>query len=274
MEKKEMGELVTVEPVELGLVGGNTTNELIKSAVAIATPLKQFIKDQGLYRFLGGDKPHVYAEGWAFMGTILGLGPQLVNTESFPVAGKPDEYGEQFRVTVAWVRISDQQMVCSAAGICGGITEPDWHQRPIYKKEGGKYVYQNGQKVILGYRPVPAHQRRSMAETRASSKALRLGFSWVMTIAGYNPTPMEEFTQDQVEEHEAPPPRPEGKDPLHRKPQATKPKQIKARFAGTCKICSGDFAEGDDIAFHKDSSGRAHVAHWDCFLDTELKKGE
>jgi hypothetical protein len=38
-----------------------------------------------------------------------------------------------------------------------------------------------------------AYARRSMAITRATGKAFRLGFSWIMTLAGYEPTPWEEM---------------------------------------------------------------------------------
>ena len=36
-------------------------------------------------------------------------------------------------------------------------------------------------------------QIASMAQTRAVSKAFRLALSWVMTLAGYEPTPAEEM---------------------------------------------------------------------------------
>ena len=35
--------------------------------------------------------------------------------------------------------------------------------------------------------------RRSMAQTRATGKACRLAFSWIMALAGYEPTPAEEL---------------------------------------------------------------------------------
>jgi hypothetical protein len=32
-----------------------------------------------------------------------------------------------------------------------------------------------------------------MAQTRATGKACRLAFSWIMSLAGYEPTPAEEM---------------------------------------------------------------------------------
>ncbi|KKL07919.1 hypothetical protein LCGC14_2581180, partial [marine sediment metagenome] len=40
----------------------------------------------------------------------------------------------------------------------------------------------------------PDFQLRSMAQTRACVKALRNVFAWVVVLAGYSPTPMEEMT--------------------------------------------------------------------------------
>ncbi len=37
-----------------------------------------------------------------------------------------------------------------------------------------------------------------MAITRATGKACRLAFSWIMTLAGYDPTPAEELVDDQA----------------------------------------------------------------------------
>jgi len=42
----------------------------------------------------------------------------------------------------------------------------------------------------------PLPQLASMAGTRAASKAFRIGLSWVVVLAGYNPTPAEEFERD------------------------------------------------------------------------------
>ncbi len=38
----------------------------------------------------------------------------------------------------------------------------------------------------------PHYARRSMAQTRATGKACRLAFSWIMSLAGYSATPYEE----------------------------------------------------------------------------------
>lgn len=46
--------------------------------------------------------------------------------------------------------------------------------------------------------PVPSFQRRSMAQTRAASKALRLAIGWVLGMAGYETTPAEELAEGET----------------------------------------------------------------------------
>jgi len=41
---------------------------------------------------------------------------------------------------------------------------------------------------------------KSMAQTRATAKACRLAFSWIMVLAGYEPTPAEEMPSDEPAE--------------------------------------------------------------------------
>jgi hypothetical protein len=50
----------------------------------------------------------------------------------------------------------------------------------------------------------PTYARRSMAITRATGKAFRLGFSWVITLAGYNPTPAEEMPGTDDDQRQEP----------------------------------------------------------------------
>ncbi len=47
------------------------------------------------------------------------------------------------------------------------------------------------------WRQKPIHQLISMAGTRAVSKSLRLLLSWVVVLAGYDPTPYEELAGSQ-----------------------------------------------------------------------------
>lgn len=64
--------------------------------------------------------------------------------------------------------------------------EPKWNTR-------AKYEWINGKKNKIGDELVPEFQLKSMAQTRASAKALRNVLAWVVVLAGYKPTPAEEL---------------------------------------------------------------------------------
>jgi len=59
--------------------------------------------------------------------------------------------------------------------------------------------------------------------------------------------------------------------------QDTKPDhdamEITAKKAYTCAICGAGGEAGSKLAFKRED-GKPYVAHWNCFVDTELKKGE
>jgi hypothetical protein len=94
-----------------------------------------------------------------------------------------------FEATVELIRTSD----CAVVGRASSIVSSDeklWKGRERYA-------------------------RRSMAVTRATGKAYRLGFSWIMSLAGYEPTPAEEMPVEEVRPvKRAALPQPEQSDPV------------------------------------------------------------
>ena len=78
------------------------------------------------------------------------------------------------------VRISDGMVIGKASALVG-MDEKD----------------RNGQ-LTWGNRN--EYARKSMAITRATGKAYRLGFSWIMTLAGYEATPAEEIIDSTFKE--------------------------------------------------------------------------
>jgi len=77
------------------------------------------------------------------------------------------------------IRSSDGKLIGRASALCG-MDEKDRYGKPTWATR-------------------PEYARRSMAVTRATGKAFRLGFSWIMTLAGYAPTPAEEIGDDVIE---------------------------------------------------------------------------
>lgn len=152
--------------VSLGNLRGVTGSEIITSATEMATSLAAIINDRGLYKNIQG-KDYVVVEGWTTLATMCGLMPREVACENI---------GDGVYVAVvALVRISDGVELTRASAECGAPDELDRNGVPLWSAR-------------------PQYARRSMAITRATSKVCRIALSWVMTLAGYAPTPAEEMT--------------------------------------------------------------------------------
>jgi hypothetical protein len=139
--------------------------QIIAQAIEIATDLTAVIEDQKLYSDIRGKK-YIRVEGWQALGGMLGVTCREISSERY------EDGTWEARVDV--VRNSDGVIIGGASAICGN-GEPTWMSRPEYA-------------------------RKSMAATRATSKALRLCFAWIVQIAGYETTPAEEV-DNVVEGH-------------------------------------------------------------------------
>lgn len=147
---------VEASRVELGVIRANKPAEVIAAATEAATALASVIEDRKLYSNIQGKK-FVRAEGWTTLAAILGVTPHEVSVM---------EVEGTYTATVELRRLTDGVSIGRASAECGP-DEPSWGKRPKYA-------------------------RRSMALTRATGKACRLAFSWVMALAGYEVTPAEE----------------------------------------------------------------------------------
>ena len=96
-----------------------------------------------------------------------------------------EKIDDGYKAYVELVRTSDGAIIGGASAICTR-DERNWSNRDDYAV-------------------------RSMAVTRATGKAFRLGFSWIMKLAGYEATPAEEmdFVEGQYEETSVPQDTPE-----------------------------------------------------------------
>jgi hypothetical protein len=125
-------------------------------ATIIATELKRIIDTQKLSVGISG-KEHVLVEGWTTLAALNGCTPLEISNE--------DAGGGVFVAVVELVN-SNGRTIGRASSECG--SEPMWAKRD-------------------------PNARRSMANTRATSKVCRQVFSWVMALAGYATTPAEEM---------------------------------------------------------------------------------
>ena len=168
-----------VEIVRLGAIEATSPNDVVIRATGMAKTLADIITSRRLYTTINGKK-YVQVEGWSTLGAMMGVLPREVEVYE-------RENGD-FEATVELIRTSD----CAVVGRASSIVSSDeklWKGRERYA-------------------------RRSMAVTRATGKAYRLGFSWIMSLAGYEPTPAEEMPVEEVRPvKRATLPQPEQSDP-------------------------------------------------------------
>lgn len=156
-----MSELVTTNPqrsVAQRSFFAMEPDEQIVHATKIATVLADVIKKQGLYSNIQG-KEYVKVEGWQTLGTFLGI-----TARERDVTRHDDG---SYTAFVDLIKFADGTVVGGASAYCG-VAEKRW---------GGADEY----------------ARRSMAITRATGKAFRSNFAWVIALAGYETTPEEEM---------------------------------------------------------------------------------
>jgi hypothetical protein len=133
--------------------------EMVEKGRAIAKVLSNVIDTHKLYTVIQGRK-YVNVEGWITLGNFLGVLPQELKVER--------SSDGTYTAIVELVSMKSAQVVGRGSAICTP------HER-IGKEE---------------------NVRRSMALTRATSKAYRMGFSWIMALANFATTPAEEMPDE------------------------------------------------------------------------------
>ena len=153
-------------------------DEMIKRATKIANALKSIVDDKKMYVNISG-RPYVKADGWATLGAMVGVFPKVISVER--LSRENDEIAYNARVgiyTASGREVSVAEAMCSSH-------EKNWQGRDEFAI-------------------------KSMSQTRATGKVFRLPFAWIVVLAGYEPTPAEEMTENG----EASPPPSESKHNL------------------------------------------------------------
>jgi hypothetical protein len=164
----ESSEIITIPPSsEMTLFGTSDPEVVVDRASKCATALARIIEAKVLYTPIGGRK-HIRVEGWTLLGTMLGVFPVCVWSRRI-------EGGWEARVEA---RTRDGAVVGAAEAQCRD-DERNWRDRDDFAL-------------------------RSMAQTRATSKALRLPLGFIMAISGYDATPAEEMDSAEPAEYSGP----------------------------------------------------------------------
>lgn len=166
----ETGELLPVQAVTL--FGTDEPREVVLRAKAHADALADVIKERGLCTTIQG-KAYVHVEAWALLGSQLGVFAVCEDVQPVELEGV---FG--FKATVKAVT-RHGEIVGRAVAYCMR-DEPTWSDNPI-SKSGRKLERRT------------AHALAGMAETRATSRALRKPLGFIVQLAGYQATGAEEM---------------------------------------------------------------------------------
>jgi hypothetical protein len=162
-------ELAVIEPqAPLALFGTNDPVQVIATAARVATALAEVVNERKLYAIVNNKKfPTV--EAWTLLGSMLGVFPIL--EWSRPLVNDDGSVrGYEARVIA---KTLSGRTVGAGEAMCVKGESKTWHA--------------NAQEFAV----------RSMAQTRATSKALRGPLDFVFKLAGFQPTPAEEMTDER-----------------------------------------------------------------------------
>lgn len=208
-------ELVPTDAPPPALFGTTEPEEIVAKATRTATALADVVRRKQLYSDIQG-KEYVRVEGWTLLGSMLGV---------FPVEDWTRKLDNGWEARVE-ARTMNGQIVGAAEAMCTR-EEKRWNTADEYAI-------------------------RSMAQTRATAKALRMPLGFVMQLAGYQTTPAEEMTFAQSDQG------------WNRAPSVATPKPPCPEH-GTQFI---QFVKGGTS-----KAGKEYGAFWSCKRDCTAGKG-
>lgn len=175
----EVGTDLVPAPPSAALFKTDDPVEVIEKATRAADALKSVVASRGLIVSIRG-KEHPRVEAWQTLGAMLGVFPvpaKDVQRVPWP-SPVPDELKELHRRGLAYgfeafyrAQRPDGSLLGGGEAMCTRSEGRPW-------KDGDDYAL------------------KSMAQTRAISKALSSPLRFVMTLAGYEGTPAEEMPGD------------------------------------------------------------------------------
>ena len=155
-----------IVPPSLAISPDQFRDEL-ETAKTKAAILAEIVEDQGLFTIIQGKK-HLHVEAWKTIGKGYGYSPQIEWTRPIETGG--------WEARCIFTDLNGEQ-VGSGEAECGTYGDGPWVDRASYAQ-------------------------RSMAQTRAISRAGRNCLDWVVVLAGYSATPFEEMPRES--EHPLP----------------------------------------------------------------------
>jgi len=193
--------------------------KVLEEAKQAATALTDVIRQTRAVVKLGNSE-HLKLEAWTTCARFYGCTVRTRDPEPVEIGGVMG-----FKAEAEVLAVVSGQVIGRATAYCMR-DEERWSERPKYE---WKTVAGKRERIQVGTEPVPLFQVASMAQTRAASKALKNVFSWVVVLAGFNPTPAEEM--DQADREEAPAAAPAAAAPAQAAPAARRQAPAQAAAA-------------------------------------------
>jgi hypothetical protein len=197
LEGEVLPELYEATPVPSTLFGTSDPTLAMERMALMARLLVDVVRDRKLVMKISGHE-YLLAPGWAVLAGMTGLSPYTAWT-------RPLEDGTGYIARVEVRRISDGAVISAAEQMCSR-SERKWAR-------------------------ADEHALMGMAQTRASSRALRGPLQQIVELAGYKGTPAEEMVD---EPKAAGPQTPTGPVPDDEKPtkeQAARMRELIAALA-------------------------------------------
>lgn len=192
-KSKETKSLIRLED----LIGSG--QKAIKSATIVANILKNIIEKQKLYTVIKGRK-YVNVEGWVTLGSMLGVFADVVRC---------DVEKEIKQIYLVKRKINDKEFTLKTYKPIETDEVLDVTEREVIRAKAEVQLKHLRSGEVLGRAVAYCSNEEqgkqdfdefkiaSMAQTRATGKAFRLLVSWVMSLAGYEPTPAEEMENNE-----------------------------------------------------------------------------
>lgn len=177
VEETASQEIVRVEQPtgQVTLFGTSDPGEVVARAAKVADALKDILKKQGLTSRISGNE-HVNIEGWQTLGTMMGVFPTKEWVEELPWPDPvPDALRAQKEKGLAFGYKASYRAQTLAGAVVGGA------EGECKRTEKKPWTW--GEDYAL----------KSMSQTRAMSKALGSALRFIVTLAGYSGTPVEEM---------------------------------------------------------------------------------
>lgn len=186
------------------LFPGATPAEVIEQATAVADALKPILSAQDMTSRISG-KDHVQIEGWQTLGALLKVTPVCVATRRIEPKAKFEVKGKKRK----WGKVDGRRQVVEEFDYSYEVEGYSWEATVEARTLDGRVIGSADAMCSREedkWKDADDYAIRSMAQTRASSKALASVLRFVVTLAGYSGTPAEEMPGQPDEGRQGAPP--------------------------------------------------------------------